>query len=259
MHPRILLPVVAAGAVALATANAEVTYDSAFRSVTVWAGSPAEPDVMDTISSAALGLFDESLSASTSEGVTGTAAQTSYILPRSFSGSGHATGETGAPVGSGYGDGESYFEVSFTIDIQTPFMLTGDIDGFGVYSFTGPSINIEDMSFGPKSATFGEIGTLDAGAYTFIISAAAESVDDISGSFSLEVVLGGSCPADITGPLGPGNPDGFVDALDLLLVLAQWSTPCVGSCEGDITGPGCLPDGNVDAMDLMLLLGQWGS
>jgi hypothetical protein len=69
-----------------------------------------------------------------------------------------------------------------------------------------------------------------------------------------------TCPADVTGPGGPGTPDGNVDALDYLLVIGQWGTPCVGTCEADITGPTPLvPDGNVDSLDFLLLIGQWGS
>jgi WD40 repeat protein len=61
------------------------------------------------------------------------------------------------------------------------------------------------------------------------------------------------CAADLTGP--DGIPDGAVDALDFLLLIGQWGTPCVGTCEGDIVGP----DGNVDAQDFLLLIAQWGT
>jgi hypothetical protein len=68
--------------------------------------------------------------------------------------------------------------------------------------------------------------------------------------------LEAGCAADITGPDGP---DGNVDALDFLLLIGQWGTPCVGTCEGDITGPAGVPDGNVDALDFLILIAQWGS
>jgi hypothetical protein len=67
------------------------------------------------------------------------------------------------------------------------------------------------------------------------------------------------CVADFTGR-AHGVPDGRVDALDLLLMLAQWSCPaeCDGPCPADITGPTPLvADGCVDALDLTLLLAQW--
>jgi hypothetical protein len=68
------------------------------------------------------------------------------------------------------------------------------------------------------------------------------------------------CLADITGPDGLGVPDGNVDALDYLALIGQWGTPCVGSCEADITGavPG-VPDGNVDSLDFLSVIAQWGS
>lgn len=77
---------------------------------------------------------------------------------------------------------------------------------------------------------------------------------------TIEVLVEGvPCAADITGPDGAGNPDGNVDALDFLLLIAQWGSPCTGSCEADITGPAAQPDGNVDALDFLLLIAQWGT
>jgi hypothetical protein len=67
----------------------------------------------------------------------------------------------------------------------------------------------------------------------------------------------GCCAADITGP--GGVPDDNVDALDFLLMIGQWGSPCAGACEADITGPAAAPDGNVDALDFLLLIGQWAS
>jgi hypothetical protein len=67
-----------------------------------------------------------------------------------------------------------------------------------------------------------------------------------------------NCAADIDGP--EGTPDGNVDAIDFLTLIAQWGSPCVGSCEADITGATPLtPDGNVDSLDYLLLVAQWGS
>jgi hypothetical protein len=65
------------------------------------------------------------------------------------------------------------------------------------------------------------------------------------------------CLADLTGP--GGAPDGNVDALDYLYLIAQWGTPCMGPCDADITGPALVPDGNVDALDFLLLIVQWGT
>jgi hypothetical protein len=65
------------------------------------------------------------------------------------------------------------------------------------------------------------------------------------------------CAGDLTGP--GGTRDGNVDALDFLLLIAQWGSPCNGSCEADMTGPVGEPDGNVDTFDYLLLIAQWGS
>jgi hypothetical protein len=67
-----------------------------------------------------------------------------------------------------------------------------------------------------------------------------------------------TCAADVTGPDGP-IPDGNVDALDLLAMIAEWGSPCASECLSDTTGPIGLPDGTVDALDLLLLISQWGS
>jgi hypothetical protein len=67
-----------------------------------------------------------------------------------------------------------------------------------------------------------------------------------------------NCLADIIGP----NlvPDGNVDALDFLRLIAQWGSPCtLPPCDADITGPNLVPDGNVDALDYLMLIAQWGS
>jgi hypothetical protein len=78
---------------------------------------------------------------------------------------------------------------------------------------------------------------------------------DLDGNGIPDVCEG--CTADIAGPAG--EPDGNVDALDFLILIGQWGTPCTGTCEADITGATDEPDGNVDALDFLELIGQWGS
>jgi hypothetical protein len=65
------------------------------------------------------------------------------------------------------------------------------------------------------------------------------------------------CASDISGP--DGMPDGNVDALDFLVLIGQWGSPCGGSCSADITGPAGTPDGNVDALDYLRLISEWGT
>lgn len=68
-----------------------------------------------------------------------------------------------------------------------------------------------------------------------------------------------TCDADIAGPAGPA-PDGNVDALDLLMLIAQWGSDCSGPCEADIVGPsGPGADGNVDSLDFLMMVAQWGT
>ena len=84
--------------------------------------------------------------------------------------------------------------------------------------------------------------------------------------------------ADISGPGGPGFPDGCVDAFDLGTLLGAWCSsagdpdppgdvdpPCEGCTSpnlalADISGPvDGAPDGCVDAFDLGALLAAWCS
>ena len=87
----------------------------------------------------------------------------------------------------------------------------------------------------------------------------------------------GVANTDISGPLGPGFPDGCVDAFDLGTLLGAWCSafgdpdppgdvdpPCE-SCTSpnanlaDLSGPDGAPDGCVDAFDLSKLLADWCS
>ncbi len=84
-------------------------------------------------------------------------------------------------------------------------------------------------------------------------------------------------PADLSGPFGPGFPDGCVDAFDLGTLLGAWCSsasdpdprgdidpPCEGCTSpnfalADISGAANVPDGCVDAFDLAKLLAEWCS
>jgi hypothetical protein len=73
-----------------------------------------------------------------------------------------------------------------------------------------------------------------------------------------------ACAADITSAGDCDGPDGSVDALDYLLMIAQWGTPgnLAGQSElcADITGPTPgVPDGNVDSLDFLRLIAEWGT
>ncbi|MHC4080411.1 MAG: GC-type dockerin domain-anchored protein [Planctomycetota bacterium] len=69
--------------------------------------------------------------------------------------------------------------------------------------------------------------------------------------FSFDILE--TCPPDVSGPV-PGQPDGVVDVLDFLFVLANWGT----SGPGDFTGPEGTPDGIVDILEFLAILAAWG-
>ena len=52
--------------------------------------------------------------------------------------------------------------------------------------------------------------------------------------------------------LGDLDGDGFVNGVDLGLLISEWG--CKGTCSGDLNG-----DGMVNAADLGLLISYWGS
>jgi len=65
----------------------------------------------------------------------------------------------------------------------------------------------------------------------------------------ISAVVHESCPADFTG--SDGNPDGVVNVVDLLALLASWGL--CEDCPVDING-----DGVVNVTDLLELLAAWG-
>jgi hypothetical protein len=258
----------AVAATIVSSAVADITYVSANRRVEAWAVGLLECDVEwifeddhGAVSSTEFGSFIESITAlaGLQDWGMGSASQSTNLLANSFGGSGAATWDRDGGCALSSGQGESWFEVTMEIDQSMLFTLVGHMDGMGVYSFTGPGLEIEDVDFGPKNADFDESGVLEAGMYTFIISARDDGVEEsaIGADFTLDVQFTDLCPADITGP--DALPDGRVDSLDFKALLAEWGSPCAGSCASDITGPTPLaPDGNVDALDFLLLISQWG-
>ncbi|MCH8343186.1 MAG: PQQ-dependent sugar dehydrogenase [Planctomycetes bacterium] len=157
----------------------------------------------------------------------------------------------------------------------------------------GPPLN-SVTSFGEDA--FGELYLCDrtVGGKVFkIVPAAAVTPDcNMNGiPDDCDIVVGASTdrngngvpdecepPADISGPLGPGFPDGCVDAFDLGTLLGAWCSaasdpdppgdvdpPCEGCTSpnfalADISGPvDGVSDGCVDAFDLAKLLANWCS
>ncbi len=123
---------------------------------------------------------------------------------------------------------------------------------------------------GPKKVFLGIImkGDLTIGRVNlFDLNGGAQGISSIA-------VYQSTFPADIAGPLGPGFPDGCVDAIDLAVLLNAWcsglnnpnppSPPCenctpANLAVADISGAANVPDGCVDAFDLAKLLAEWCS
>jgi hypothetical protein len=129
-----------------------------------------------------------------------------------------------------------------------------NLEGAVIASGNFPAPDAADMGTFFGIASDGEaIGHIEISGTAFGLSA-NEYVDDV-GCWNMP----STCASDITGP--GGSADGNVDALDYLLLLSQWGSPCtVGGCEADITGPTpYVADGNVDSLDFLLLISEWGT
>ncbi|MCZ6612094.1 MAG: hypothetical protein O6941_05625 [Planctomycetota bacterium] len=151
------------------------------------------------------------------------------------------------------------------------------VGGAAVLAPLGPSFDLSwhtidgggGTSTGGGFDLSGTIGQPDAGLMT-------------GGDFELRggFWIASSLPpntADLSGPLGPGFPDGCVDAFDLGTLLGAWCSsasdpdppddidpPCEGCTSpnftlADISGAANVPDGCVDAFDLAKLLANWCS
>lgn len=150
-----------------------------------------------------------------------------------------------------------------------PGSIPISFDGVGTFDFETPTIVAIEFSEFLASATLTLAYRFDQfGACCFPDDTCQlETADDcasLGGLYQGDGVFctrGGCpmlCPADIGSDLGPGIPDGNVDAIDLLIMISQWN--CTKDCLADISGPTMgEPDGAVDTLDLLLLISQWGS
>lgn len=192
------------------------------------------------------------------------ASQVSTLEPRTFSATGEAISNTpGLFLPEGWAT--SKFDVTLTIDETSAFSLNGQMHGRGVYSMTGPGLDIVDMNWGvEKVGDFDVTRITGPGSYTFYVylveqtAEGSELPDSAVSTFDLDFLLGPARVADVAGPEGPGRWDGVVDALDMLRVIAEWGDPCAEPCAADITGPDDVPDGRVDALDFLMVIADWG-
>ncbi|MCH8344179.1 MAG: hypothetical protein IH983_09335 [Planctomycetes bacterium] len=149
--------------------------------------------------------------------------------------------------------------------------ITNDADGNFGPPWRGPlpSQGLQALQFQPSCFA---PSTTNAADYA-LTSSAAVFTNNSGQSFALIK----PSVADFSGPLGPGCPDGCVDAFDLGTLLGAWCSsagdpdppkdvdpPCEGCVSpnfalADISGAANLPDGCVDAFDLAKLLANWCS
>jgi hypothetical protein len=190
-------------------------------------------------------------------------SQTSTLDERGFSARGEATSFTPNSTFD-YGWAQSKFEVTLTIDETSAFCLSGFLYGNGVYSLSGPGLDIEDMGWNiQKSGDLSCDRITGPGEYTFHIwlleetHVGTEEPNCAISEFQLDLVLEPARIADVVSTEGPGHWDGRVDVLDLLYVIGNWGA-CGDPCFADITGPGGEPDGLVDAMDFLAVILDWG-
>ncbi len=197
----------------------------------------------------------------------GSASQQSEITEDALVAAGRADSEAAAvAVDTILAFGNSTYEVTFEIDADVEFSLTGEISA-GAFDdpevlagtrirFTGPggkTIFEHEIVPGPggerRSLVLEDTGVLGPGEYNF--RATADTVIDnevppnrvAEASFDFTFAVSAPCPADLDG-------NGAVDFDDLLRVLTAW---------GNKGGPEDLDgSGTVDFGDLLIVLDSWG-
>ena len=139
------------------------------------------------------------------------ASQRSSLFPDVIRAAGRGGGWGGNMGFSG--TGESSFDVSFTVDLPTPFKFVGDWDTLlgrtaarASVSFTGPGGVIYASTAGPDIHDFWELdGTLTPGAYRLTCSVtahAAFSTNSSGGAYSLALYVPAPGAAALFGACG---------------------------------------------------------
>ncbi len=197
----------------------------------------------------------------------GSASQQSQITEDALIAAGRADSEAGAGVvDTIHAFGHSRYTVTFEIDADVEFSLTGEISagafgdpevlaGASVW-LTGPGEGrIIDLRILPgpggerRSQKVAQCGALAPGVYTF--QATADTLIDnkvpparaAEAAFDLAFAVFLPCPADL-------DDSGAVDFGDILAVLSAW---------GNKGGPEDLDEsGFVDFGDLLIVLSAWG-
>ena len=231
-----ILAAIACLTFAVNTANAQIAYQSATRSVAVSADgfctSPSDSD-----SSNALGSYSANLSVSADSGgdisfcqasADGTAAQMTDLLPWNIGGEGSASS---SGFFGGNASGASTFSVAFSVSDSFPYTLNGTVSGQseqffsdGVFEEPGSaSVTLSNSSgvihtaqqTSTAALPFSFSGTLVPGNYTLEARASASAFsdgqDEESFDFQLNVVLVGDFDRD--GDIDCDDLDGYVGNL----------------------------------------------
>ena len=162
--------------------------------------------------------------------------------------------DNGQEAGQATAAADSGFEVTFTVDVMSPWLLSGTLssDGFDGYASVG-LYRGEELLFeaqaghatvpDPIEAVFG----LSAGIeYEVVTQAHATAVDEDTASATFDLAM-----SMWANPIGDANADGAVDDDDLSLQLAHWSQ------EAGWGGGNFNDDTTVNDDDLSLLLANW--
>jgi len=188
-----LLFVAVCGVPALAT---EITYKSQSRYNYLTFQSP---DGNQSARDDASGFerFDSNLRRDFQSGessASSSATQTSELLAMSIVANGSTTGSYGPPVGTSDANGQSHFEVDFSIDVATPYSLdlSSNNSETGQVRFVGPSFNIDQQVGldGGDPLSISETGTVQPGDYSLLINIfTAGGMDGTAGQYSLNFQL----------------------------------------------------------------------
>jgi len=162
--------------------------------------------------------------------------------------------DSGQEIGQATADADSGFDVTFTVDVTSPWLLSGTLssDGFDGYASVG-LYRGEELLFeaeashatvpDPIEAVFG----LSPGVeYEIVIVAHATAVDEDTASAAFDLAM-----SVWANPIGDANGDGAVDDDDLSLQLAHWGQ------EAGWGGGNFNDDTTVNDDDLSLLLANW--
>jgi hypothetical protein len=163
-------------------------------------------------------------------------------------------GDNGQETGQATADADSSFETTFTVDVMSPWVLSGTLSSFGFEGYASVGLyRGEELVFQAQASHASVPGPIErvlglgpATEYEVVIQAHAAAVDEDSASAGFDLAL-----APWPNPMGDANGDGAVDDDDLSLLLAHWGQDAAWE-DGNFN-----TDAVVNDDDLSLLLANW--